>query len=129
MAGGLRWRSAETPPSGELSQGYYRYGYYGYMKRASISEAKNNLSALIDTVKAGSPVLIVDRGRPVARLEPVSDVGEGSDDRLARLVRDGIVRPARGDAPAALFRKRPPRAKRRGVSGVRALLDERRNSR
>ena len=42
------------------------------MKKASITEAKNNLSALIDRVKGGSPVLIVDRGRPVARLEPVT---------------------------------------------------------
>ena len=42
------------------------------MKKASITEAKNNLSSLIDSVKSGSPVLIVDRGRPVARLEPVT---------------------------------------------------------
>jgi prevent-host-death family protein len=41
------------------------------MKTASITEAKNSLSALIDGLKSGSPVLIVDRGRPVARLEPV----------------------------------------------------------
>ena len=44
------------------------------MKKASITEAKNNLGALIDSVKGGSPVLIVDRGRPVARLEPVSGI-------------------------------------------------------
>jgi prevent-host-death family protein len=69
------------------------------MKKASITEAKNNLSALIDSVKGGSPVLIVDRGRPVARLEPVSGTGSGDDSRLARLVRDGIVRPARGSRP------------------------------
>jgi prevent-host-death family protein len=41
------------------------------------AEAKNTLSALIDGVKGGSPVLIVDRGRPVARLEPVC--GAASD--------------------------------------------------
>jgi prevent-host-death family protein len=93
------------------------------MKKASISEAKNNLSALIDSVKGGSPVLIVDRGRPVARLEPVSRV-DPSDDRLARLVREGVVRPARGVAPKSLFASKPPRTKR-GVSGVRALLNER----
>jgi prevent-host-death family protein len=34
------------------------------MKKASISEAKNNFSALIDSVRGGSPVLIVDRGAP-----------------------------------------------------------------
>jgi prevent-host-death family protein len=98
------------------------------MKKASITEAKNNLSALIDSVKGGSPVLIVDRGRPVARLEPVTGIGAGDDDRLARLVREGTVRPARGTAPKMLFTTRPPRPKK-GASGVRALLDERRDGR
>ena len=98
------------------------------MKKASITEAKNNLSALIDKVKGGSPVLIVDRGRPVARLEPVGGIGSGDDDRLARLVRDGVVRPARGVAPKAVLATTPPRAKK-GASGVRVLLDERREGR
>ena len=98
------------------------------MKKASITEAKNNLSALIDSVKGGSPVLIVDRGRPVARLEPVSGIGSDDDDRLARLVREGIVRPGRGVASKTLFATKPPRAKK-GASGVRALLDERREGR
>ena len=42
------------------------------MKRASLTEAKNNLRGLIDSLKYGSPVLIVHQGRPVARLEPVT---------------------------------------------------------
>jgi prevent-host-death family protein len=96
------------------------------MKKASITEAKNNLSALIDRVKGGSSVLIVDRGRPVARLEPMS--GADAEGRVARLVRDGIVRPARGSMPDAVLTTRPPRA-RKGASGVRALLDERREGR
>ena len=102
-----------------------------FMKKASISEAKNSLSALIDSVKGGSPVLIVDRGRPVARLEPVGGLGssEGKEDsRLARLVRDGIVRPARGALPKTWLTTKPPRAKK-GASAVRALLDERRDGR
>lgn len=99
------------------------------MKRASITEAKNNLSSLIDGLKSGSPVLIVDRGRPVARLEPVTNGPRPEDDgRLGRLVRDGIVRPARGTAPKALFASKPPRA-RDGVSGVRALIEDRRTGR
>jgi prevent-host-death family protein len=97
------------------------------MKKASITEAKNNLSALIDSVKGGSPVLIVDRGRPVARLVPISGISS-DDDRLARLVREGVVRPARGVAPKALFVTKPPRAAK-GASGVRAMLDERRDGR
>jgi antitoxin (DNA-binding transcriptional repressor) of toxin-antitoxin stability system len=31
------------------------------MKKASITEAKNRLSALIDGLKRGAPVLIVDK--------------------------------------------------------------------
>ena len=98
------------------------------MKKASITEAKNNLSALIDGVKGGSPVLIVDRGRPVARLEPVSGMASGDDERLARLVREGVVRPARGVVPDAVLASKPPRA-RKHASAVRALLDERREGR
>jgi prevent-host-death family protein len=97
------------------------------MKKASITEAKNNLSALIDSVKGGSPVLIMDRGRPVARLEPVNDVRPDDDGRLARLVRDGVVRPARHLVSKALLTTRPPRST--GASGVRALLDGRREGR
>jgi prevent-host-death family protein len=96
------------------------------MKKASITEAKNNLSALIDGLKGGSPVLIVDRGRPVARLEPVTHAHEGEQDgRLARLLREGLVRPRRARPPQALFSSKPPRAAA-GASAVIALVEERR---
>lgn len=99
------------------------------MKKASITEAKNQLSALIAGLKSGSPVLIVDRGRPVARLDPVTS-GPDSDPegRLARLIRDGIVRPARGALPSAIFTDQPPRPKL-SASAVSALLEERREGR
>ena len=98
------------------------------MKKASITEAKNNLSALIDRVKGGSPILIVDRGRPVARLESVHEAHVDDEGRLGRLVREGIVRPARAATPKALFATRPPRLMK-GASGVRALLEERQDGR
>ena len=98
------------------------------MKKASVSEAKNNLSALIHSVQSGSPVLIVDRGRPVARLEPVRGLEARDDDRLARLVREGVVRPARGAAAKEVVTSKPPSV-RKGASGVRALIDERREGR
>jgi prevent-host-death family protein len=99
------------------------------MRIANITEAKNSLSALIDGLKAGSPVLIVDRGRPVARLEPVTGSAyDASDGRLSRRLRDGIVRPRRSDPARALFRGQPPRV-RAGVSGVNALIRERREGR
>ena len=103
--------------------------YSGQMKKASITEAKNRLSALVAGLKNGSPVLIVDRGCPVARLEPVtSGPGSDSDGRLSRLIRDGIVRPGRAALPRALFSDQPPRPNA-GASAVRALLSERNEGR
>jgi prevent-host-death family protein len=98
------------------------------MKKASISEAKNNLSALIDGVKGGSPVLIVDRGRPVARLEPVTGLSSDDEGRLARLVREGIVRAGRGKLRKSVLASKPPRPSG-GASGVRLLLEDRREGR
>lgn len=97
------------------------------MKVANISAAKNGLSALIDRVKKGGSVLIVDRGRPVARLEPVG-TGHGADGRLAALVRDGVVRPGRGGLPRSIGTTPPPNPKN-DASALRALIDERREGR
>jgi prevent-host-death family protein len=99
------------------------------MKKASITEAKNHLSALIDGLKGGASVLIVDRGRPVARLEPVTGTAKSAaDGRLSRLIRDGVIRPARTSLSKALFQEEPPRP-RDNVSVVAALLEERREGR
>jgi antitoxin (DNA-binding transcriptional repressor) of toxin-antitoxin stability system len=99
------------------------------VKIASITEARNSLRALIDGLKSGSPVLIVDGGRPVARLEPVTGCAQDDPDgRLSRLLRDGIIRTRRSDPPLALFRDHPPPV-RAGMSGVDTLTRERRNSR
>ena len=99
------------------------------MKKASITEARNGLSALIDGLKRGSGVLIVDRGRPVARLEPVTNRDDTrDDDRLARLIRDGLVRPARASLSKTLLDTRPP-VPQRGGSALRALLEERQQGR
>lgn len=95
------------------------------MKRATITEAKNGLSALIDQVKAGESVLITDRGVPVARLEPAtltvsSDADAG---RLARLERAGLVRPGTGDFRELL--ERPLAQTTDGSSVVALLLEDR----
>jgi len=94
------------------------------MKTATITEAKNKLSALLDQVRAGESVLIVDRGRPVARLEPALSLAEDSEGRLSRLERSGIVRIAAGEPPIDVVMSKPPRP-RRASSAVQALLEER----
>lgn len=96
------------------------------MRTATITEAKNGLSALIDRVRAGESVVITDRGTPVARLEPMSSYPD-DDGRIARLERAGIIR--RGTGPVALDDLPPAPRLPEGVSVVDALLEERRTGR
>jgi len=100
------------------------------MKKASISELKNQLSAYIDGVQRGRPLLIVDRGRPVARLEPIVGAGAGpqADARLARLERDGVLRRGRKALPPHLLDAVLPCPSAQ-ASVVAALLDEREDGR
>jgi prevent-host-death family protein len=97
------------------------------MSSATITEAKNRLSALIDRVRGGESILILDRGVPVARLGPVAGVPDPTG-RLRRLERAGHIRI--GDAPPPLELLRmpaPPLAP--GASAVDAILAERRSGR
>ena len=97
------------------------------MKTATVTEAKNRLSALIDLVRAGESITILDRGTPVARLEPVMSDAD-HDGRLRRLARAGVVRvPEQGDL-LAILAKLPP-APTTEASAVEALLEERRSGR
>jgi prevent-host-death family protein len=99
------------------------------MKKASITETKNHLSRLLDEVKSGTTILIMDRDKPVARLEPVAAEERTNPERVASLVRAGLaVAPKkRLDVQAFLFRTTvnlPP-----GASAVQALLSERETGR
>lgn len=97
---------------------------------ATITEAKNRLSALIDRVRAGETIVITDRGRPVARLEPaVSYASQDARGRLARLERAGIVRPAKVPGPAKEIISREPPRLRKKIDPVKILLEERRAAR
>jgi prevent-host-death family protein len=97
------------------------------MNTATITEAKNRLSALIDRVRGGESILILDRGVPVARLEPVASFPDPTG-RLRRLERAGVIRI--GDAPAPLeILRTPGPALGPGTSAVQALLQERQTGR
>jgi antitoxin (DNA-binding transcriptional repressor) of toxin-antitoxin stability system len=94
------------------------------MKTASISMAKNQLSALIALVRKGETVIITDRDQPVAQLSPLSaeQLDEGS--QLAELERSGLVRRSRVSASRGFLKKLPPmREKEADVLG--ALLADR----
>ncbi|MGE5232955.1 MAG: type II toxin-antitoxin system Phd/YefM family antitoxin [Acidobacteriota bacterium] len=92
------------------------------MKKASLTEAKNQLSALIDQVRQGEPILILDRGRPVAKLVSVLTEGPAPEGRLERLEREGLLRRAATAMPRKLLLQAPPAAK---GDVLAALLAER----
>ena len=97
------------------------------MNSATITEAKNRLSALIDRVRGGESILILDRGVPVARLEPVAGYPDPTG-RLRRLERAGLIRVGQAPPPLELLRMpAPPLAQ--GASAVDAILAERRSGR
>jgi prevent-host-death family protein len=98
------------------------------VKRATISETKNNLSALIRRVKRGETILILDRDTPVARLVPVPPAEKSDEERLARLEKAGIVRRGTGKYPERILRHKPVKLPP-GVSLLDALLKEREEGR
>jgi prevent-host-death family protein len=99
------------------------------MKTATLTETKNHLSALIDQVRHGETILILDRGRAVARLASVlAEESSAPAGRVERLERQGILRRARAPKDANLFSRQRPTA-REGASILEALLEERRNGR
>ena len=107
----------------------FQEGYYSFMKVATISQTKNQLSALLDRVRHGETILIVDRDRPVARLEPVVTAEEGDEDgRLSRLERAGLIRRGGGSMGREVLKKRPPKALK-GGDILEALLTDREEGR
>ena len=105
-----------------------RKGYSGQMRRATVTEAKNQLSRLLAQVRAGETIEITDRGIPVARLEPVAPLGDDDEARLARLERAGVIRRGGGKVPRWILDEPGP-ALSHGLSGVEAIVDERRTGR
>jgi prevent-host-death family protein len=90
------------------------------MKRASVSQTKNQLSALLDQVRQGETVIITDHDRPVAQLTAVTSA-DASGDGLSALERKGQVR--RGGGRRCDLAE--PVTARHGASALDALLDER----
>lgn len=95
------------------------------MKKASVSETKNRLSAILDQVKEGETFLITEHGRVVARLEPVrsSESKSAEEAKLADLERRGLIK--RGRPIPDEFFKMPRGKLPKGVSLLAEVLKER----
>jgi prevent-host-death family protein len=93
------------------------------MKRAAVSTLKATLSACLAKVKAGDEVLVIERGKPIAKLVPVARGEDAISAHLHDLARSGLVRVGTGKLPAGFWKlPRPRDSKRRAL---KALLADR----
>jgi antitoxin (DNA-binding transcriptional repressor) of toxin-antitoxin stability system len=109
------------------------------MGTVKIADLKNNLSRHLAHVRKGGEITVLDRDTPVARIVPFVAGGQArgrrgaasapEDDRMAGLVRQGIVAAGDPAAAAAWFkahaRVRLPEGSRGAVD---VLLEMRRES-
>lgn len=96
--------------------------------QARISELKNRLRYYLGRVRRGESILVVDRDRVIARIEPAGSAGSeqtNDSDQLDNLERRGAVRRGRGPLPRKWLAGRPQVK----ADVIRALLDERDESR
>lgn len=100
------------------------------MSTINISTLKNQLSAVLQRVRRGEEVVVMDRDRPIARLGPVRHaVGAGDHATvLAELEQRGILTIATRPRPTRQWIERQCVRGVRG-SAVQALLKEREEGR
>lgn len=84
-----------------------------HMERVGVRELRRDASAILRRVAAGETIEVTDRGRPIAVL--VRSLPSG----LARLEREGLVRPGEGDLASIDPVPLPP-----GVTPPSRLVDE-----
>ena len=93
------------------------------MNLVNISELKNRLSHYLREVRRGATVLVADRNRVIARIEPIGGTPVPGDEAewLDELERRGTIRRAQQPLSADWLQRRPR------VSGdvVAVLLEER----
>ena len=83
-------------------------GYLIAMKSVNVAELRNRLSHYLRLVRRGEPLLVRDRDRVIARIEPAGEERAGrGDERLAELERRGVLRRGRGRIDRELLARRP----------------------
>ncbi len=92
------------------------------MKTAAVSKLKAYLSDYLNQVKAGVEVLITDRGKPVARLVPITRL-EATSESLTGMEKQGLIKLGSGRLPKDFWTM--PRAEDPQGLVLKALLEDR----
>jgi prevent-host-death family protein len=97
------------------------------MKTTPVSELKATLSEQLARVKAGEEVVVTERGRPIAKIVPLSSETMGLSAHMSELARNGLIRLGTGKISKDIW-KLPRPVDKRGQA-LKALLDEREQGR
>ncbi|RPI76098.1 MAG: type II toxin-antitoxin system prevent-host-death family antitoxin [Desulfobacteraceae bacterium] len=87
-----------------------------------MSELKARLSDYLNQVKSGAEVLITDRGKPVARIVPISGK-KRLRQSLLKIEREGLLKLGTGKLPSDFWNM--PRGKDPQGLALQALIQER----
>ena len=96
------------------------------MRVSNIASAKSHFSRLIERVKQGETILITDRNKPVATLQPISS---GTLAGLEALHAIGLLSPPSKELDLSSFLSARRPALRAEVSLTSAVIAEREESR
>ena len=64
------------------------------MKHIELTKLKRDLSRVLELVRSGEALLVKNRGRPIAQIEPISPTDE---QWIALLIRDGVLLPRKSN--------------------------------
>jgi len=88
-----------------------------------IKELRSSLTETLERVKAGETVVVTDHGEPIARILPI----EPEEERIARLIRAGVLRAPLKPLDVEAFLKLPRMEDPEGLL-VKFVLEERGSS-
>lgn len=97
------------------------------MKTAAVAELKASLSKYLAKVKGGEEVLITERGKPVAKIIPLTRDASSFPAHLLELERAGGIRLGKDRLPDGFWKLRRPRDPK--GRALKALLAEREEGR
>ena len=97
------------------------------MKTATVSRLKASLSEYLAGVRSGEALIVTDRGRPVAKIIPLTRGDTDVPAHLLELQRCGAVRVGTGALPAGFLEEARPQDAAGRV--LESLLKEREDSR
>jgi prevent-host-death family protein len=93
------------------------------MSTVGVRELKNRLTRYLRQTKQGGEVVVTERGRPIALIQPIQSAARAAslDARLARLAAQGVV-----TLPTRTPLKRVRLVKVSGTPVSKAILEDRR---